>query len=342
MKKTLSLLFLLCLNSFYSQVPTYVPTSGLVAYYPFNGNANDVSGNGNNGTNSGAILINDRLGNSNSAYNFDGIQSKIIIAHSASLSIQNTITISAWVNSSSSISNGTIIVKGEESQYWNYGLGLYNSKPQYDYTGFGLGINKVLNPLEWHNVVVTIDTPNNIMVLYVDGVSYNPIYNTSNNTIVNNFNNLINSCCNSSITIGRNNGGTGGAAFNGKIDDIGIWNRVLTQQEITNLYYADSTCQSLVINTGLLSFNPPTYTNTVTIYPNPANDHITIDCGTLANVSGWNIVITNTLGQEVFNQPMNTQQYVVPLNTWSGQGVYFVKIYNAQGILVNTKKIILQ
>ena len=82
--------------------------------------------------------------------------------------------------------------------------------------------------------------------------------------------------------------------------------------------------------------------NNISIYPNTANDHITIDCGNLANVSGWHVVITNTLGQEVFNQPMNTQQYVVPLNSWTGQGVYFVKIYNAQGILVNTKKIILQ
>jgi hypothetical protein len=80
----------------------------------------------------------------------------------------------------------------------------------------------------------------------------------------------------------------------------------------------------------------------ISIYPNPANDHITIDCGTLANVSGWNLKITNILGQEVFNQPMNTQQYVVPLNTWTGQGVYFVKIYDAQGTLINTKKIILQ
>jgi len=130
--------------------------------------------------------------------------------------------------------------------------------------------------------------------------------------------------------------------WSGKIDDIGIWNRALTLQEITNLYYADTTCQSLVINTGLLSFNPLTYQNTVTIYPNPANDHITIDCGNIANVNGWNIIITNTIGQEVFNQPMNTQQYTIPLNSWTGQGVYFVKIYDAQSTLLNTKKIILQ
>ncbi len=48
------------------------------------------------------------------------------------------------------------------------------------------------------------------------------------------------------------------------------------------------------------------------------------------------------LGQEVFNQPMNTQQYVVPLNTWTGQGMYFVKILSAQNEVVNIKKIIIQ
>jgi hypothetical protein len=130
--------------------------------------------------------------------------------------------------------------------------------------------------------------------------------------------------------------------FKGSIDEGGLWNRVLTPDEIVSLYNAENTCQSLVINSGVLSFNPPTFQNTVTIYPNPANDQITIDCGNLATVNGWNIIITNTLGQEVFNQPMNTQQYVVPLNSWTGQGIYFVRIYNAQGSLVNTKKIILQ
>ena len=132
--------------------------------------------------------------------------------------------------------------------------------------------------------------------------------------------------------------------FFGTLDDIGIWNRALTQQEITNLYSSVSSneCLTMTINTGVLSTNPVTYTSSVSIYPNPANDQITIDCGTLANVSGWSIKITNMLGQEVFSKPMNTQQYVVPLNTWSGQGMYFVKIINAQNEVVNIKKIILQ
>jgi len=83
-------------------------------------------------------------------------------------------------------------------------------------------------------------------------------------------------------------------------------------------------------------------TKTCSIYPNPTNDKITIDCGNLSDFHGFSVKITNMLGQEVFNQPMNTQQYVVPLNTWTGQGMYFVKIINAQNEVVNIKKIILQ
>ena len=54
-----------------AQVPSYVPTNGLVAYYPFNGNANDASGNGNNGTVNGATLTTDRFGDVGKAYSFN-------------------------------------------------------------------------------------------------------------------------------------------------------------------------------------------------------------------------------------------------------------------------------
>ena len=46
-----------------AQIPSYVPTNGLVGYWPFNGNANDDSGNGNNGTVNGATPSADRFGN---------------------------------------------------------------------------------------------------------------------------------------------------------------------------------------------------------------------------------------------------------------------------------------
>ena len=47
-------------------------TNGLVAYYPFDGSANDASGNGNNGIAYGVVPTADRSGNPNSAYHFDG------------------------------------------------------------------------------------------------------------------------------------------------------------------------------------------------------------------------------------------------------------------------------
>ena len=71
---------------------------GLVAYYPFNGNADDLSGNGNNGIVHGAALTEDRFGNANSAYHFDGIDDYIMIPHSEDFKFGvYDFTISLWL-----------------------------------------------------------------------------------------------------------------------------------------------------------------------------------------------------------------------------------------------------
>ena len=63
MKKNILLILFLGFTIFsFGQVPSYVPTNGLVGWWGFNGNANDESGNGNNGTVNGATLIADRFG----------------------------------------------------------------------------------------------------------------------------------------------------------------------------------------------------------------------------------------------------------------------------------------
>ena len=58
-----------------------VIANGLVAAYEFTGNANDVSGNGNNGVVNGATLTADRFGNPNSAYSFDGVDDRIVLSN---------------------------------------------------------------------------------------------------------------------------------------------------------------------------------------------------------------------------------------------------------------------
>jgi hypothetical protein len=76
-----------------------VPTDGLVAYYPFKWNANDESGNENHGTVHGATLTVDRKGNPGNAYNFDGIDDYIEIAHFSNMeSLNNEATVCAWIN----------------------------------------------------------------------------------------------------------------------------------------------------------------------------------------------------------------------------------------------------
>ena len=339
--------FALTTQMILAQVPSYVPTNGLVGYWPFNGNANDETGNLNNGTVNGATLTSDRFGNANSAYNFDGL-----IGHISISSLNNIqykpISYSVWINPNELNTvnyplGGGLVLLGRDwaGNYdqgalliYDYPSGGVNNSIAY-YIGQSNGqtnYTPLLN--QWTFIVMTLDD-NNTLNFYANGTLVNSQHYTTNSNLDGPFK----IGAGTDVPINSNR-----FLFKGKLDDIGIWNRALTQQEITNLYNSANTneCLTMVINTGVLSTNPVTYTSSVNIYPNPANDQITIDCGDLANVSGWRIKITNMLGQEVFNQPMNTQQYVVPLNTWSGEGMYFVKIINAQNEVVNIKKIILQ
>jgi hypothetical protein len=69
MKRSLLFIILLIVTTLgYAQVPGYVPSNGLVAFWPFDGNANDISGNGNNAANNGAVLTADRYSVINKAY----------------------------------------------------------------------------------------------------------------------------------------------------------------------------------------------------------------------------------------------------------------------------------
>ena len=136
--------------------------------------------------------------------------------------------------------------------------------------------------------------------------------------------------------------------FNGKIDDIGIWNRALTQQEITDLYNGNICYQhitvtdTLIINTNLVGFNPVTYQNSIKIFPNPTNDHITINYGNYATLNNYQLRITNSLGQQMFQTTINQQSSYINLSNWTGNGIYFVHLIDPQGNTIDIRKIVLQ
>jgi hypothetical protein len=78
-------------------VPNYVPSNGLLAWYPFNANANDAGPAAHNGTVNGATTTSDRFNNSNSAYYFDGVDDYISIADNSANFQPQVFTIAAWV-----------------------------------------------------------------------------------------------------------------------------------------------------------------------------------------------------------------------------------------------------
>ncbi|NHZ84810.1 MAG: T9SS type A sorting domain-containing protein [Planctomycetia bacterium] len=215
--------------------------SGLVALYQFNGNAIDESGNGNDGTVNGATLTEDRFGNLNSAYSFDGIDDFIDIPDDPALN-PNSYTLVAWFLSDME-SEGRILTK--ESMYQGnqrYSL-ILNTAPtdnpptenvielRFDAgnTGFPgpvyAGTQTPYNHSEWHQVVGIFNDPNDLLSLYVDGLL---VDTTVTDYFPQNSENP--------LTFGRFDE-VEGRYFNGLLDDIRIYNRTLTTTEIDSLYH---------------------------------------------------------------------------------------------------------
>ena len=418
-----------------AQVPSYVPTNGLVGYWPFNGNPNDESGNGNNGTVNGATLTTDRNGVANKAYSFDG-NDWIQVADNNNL---NTPKVSVSICIKSELNNFQQVVykvglNTAQNEQYSIPINLNdNNQINFDLKnnscipGQGwVSFSNSCNFNQWKHIVFTHD--GFFTRFYING------------QLINSQNNLFDvaNCPGGDLIFG--------IAWDlqygllGQIDDIGIWNRALTQQEISALYnscgneitsqptnsvntigsnaqfsvnaVAGSTYQwqsnpsnfgwqnvpnntsysgaatntltvsnttisnhnqpfraivnaggcidtsnvaqiiigdtclttvtdTLIINT-TLGLPSPNNENTILIYPNPASDHITIDNGNYTAMAGYTIKIENNAGQQVFQSLINQAQFYVDLSTWSGNGLYFVHLIDAQGNTVTVRKIVLQ
>lgn len=99
----------------YSQILT----DSLIAYYDFNGNANDITGNGNNGTPFGATLTTDRFGNPNSAYSFNGTTDYIdYFAGSRFHPTTFPISICMWIKSNTSAIVGPLFKNDHTPQFY--------------------------------------------------------------------------------------------------------------------------------------------------------------------------------------------------------------------------------
>jgi len=234
MKKHLLILAAALLSiSTFAQIPNYVPANGLVGWWPFNGNANDESGNGNNGTVNGATLTQDRFGNSNMAYSFDGVDDLIEVLHNPifDFGVNPNFSISLWINKHVSNSGG-IICKGEPNDGFNWdGWNFINDDFQTGYPCLGNNCPGTLSI--WNNYSIII--ANGLIQIYINNsLSYQYSCTELLVSNISTINNLF-------FGVDRD----GNNFYSGKIDDIGIWNRALTACEIQDLYHAQLGSQAI-------------------------------------------------------------------------------------------------
>ncbi len=233
-------------------LPNYVPSNGLVGWWPFSGNANDESGNGNNGTISGATLTTDRFGAINSCYSFNGTNNKIVIQNTLMSNTFSSHSTSVWIKTSSQSNQMIYSDRGPNGGYPNYfwyknssmilSNGTWNHvSHNNNCTNNATSQSQSVSDNIWHNLVSVFDAQQFTIKLYQDGV----LVKTQSGITSNCYGNL-----SQPTTIGCYSGGgyADQTFFNGLIDDIGIWNRALTQQEINELYNAVNCANNTIIS----------------------------------------------------------------------------------------------
>lgn len=213
---------------------------GLIAYYPFSGNAKDRSGNNHNGIVSNATLTTDRFGKVNRAYYFDGLSSHIDISDDSAYDLTEDFSISSWfkMEQYASTYNASILISKHDGDTGNDGFiyGILN--PNNDNNQFLIfGANGLWSIYPdslifvqtgvWYNYTVTYNKTTGLLSFYLNGVLASSQYVSVD---------MLTNDLPVSIGYSYSSYGTYYDYFNGTIDDIRIYNRVLSKREVQYLY----------------------------------------------------------------------------------------------------------
>ncbi|MCK4311360.1 MAG: hypothetical protein KAW88_01345 [Candidatus Cloacimonetes bacterium] len=202
------------------------PTEGLIAEYLFtNGSTEDTAGD-NHGTNYGALPTTDRFWNEDKAYSFDGDNDYIDCGNSESLQLTNEISISAWLYlENDDISNPRIVDYDLDS----HGFGLYvqeaDNRIGFYFGGLYMCSDTPISINNWHHVVATAKS--NEFKIYIDGGDFVTSCDPGIPSVFN---------YTHSLHIGKkptNNIND----WEGKLDDIRIYNRIITASEVDSIYH---------------------------------------------------------------------------------------------------------
>ena len=98
---------------------------------------------------------------------------------------------------------------------------------------------------------------------------------------------------------------------------------------------------TLIIDFLLTGVAKPNNAKTIKVYPNPAKDVVIIDNGDYSSMTNYSVKIINSLGQEVFNNSINIPKFQITVSSLGSEGLYFIKIFDENNYLLETKKLIL-
>jgi len=199
--------------------------TGLVAYYPFNGNANDESGNGNNGTVNGATLTTDRFGNANKAYSFSSCNE--VHANVNTTSITKEMTLAFWYYRNDVGCIGPRVMEFSQGSNAHGQLIIEENYP----TGIRLSEITTGGTTDWR-YFSTLENKKWAYYVYTNDGSQQKLY--QNGILINSYASPGYSVLDGNVAFGRMNH-PAYDGVNGKLDDIRIYNRALNQSEITYL-----------------------------------------------------------------------------------------------------------
>lgn len=219
-----------------------LPSDGLVAYYPFDGNAQDESGFNNHGNpNNGVEFVRDRNNEVNKAVYFDGINDYIKVPHSGGINFGNDqdFTVSLWVKFGNQ--NCTVVGDNDLLSKWKGGypftirMNNQTAKPPYSAPGtwyaarwdgnYGGGANgPSISDQQYHHIVFL--KKGTLLYGYTDGV----LTSTQNDNTISETKN------DAPLFIGTRDNAASSNYYTGCIDDLRIYNRALTESEIAALY----------------------------------------------------------------------------------------------------------
>ncbi|MEZ4800337.1 MAG: LamG-like jellyroll fold domain-containing protein [Flavobacteriales bacterium] len=316
--------FILISNTFSQEIPDYVSQDQLIGYWPLDGNANDFSENQNHGSIVGAEACNDRFGNVNHAYSFDGVSQHISCEYTGPSGAAER-TVSFWLR----IDSIKTSLETQVLEYiFSYGsdfegaggteFSIFIDQIQCTSLTFNSGADYIMYPFSED------DFENWVHFAFVlNGNSIGDVSFYRNGVLVNQScfatPSVSNIGTNASrpIHIGTNHKTAQVANSNyhlaGYLDEVAFWSRALSDQEIAD-FYAGSTITNVDVVQSNIDFD---------IYPNPTSGKLLLDSpNMLINVP---IAIYNLTGQLVKQTLSSGEKTIIDISDLPA-GIYFLKV----------------